>query len=196
VFFFVCDVAPLTLNLNCFQVQELGLQEAYKNDRGTNEFLRKLTALPYLPADKIPRRFQRLKREASIRAVKKMVKYVDENWISSEFFPPTSWSVFKQAVRANNDLEGWHNTLNRRAKGKAQLPLYTLINLLHEEALLVNLQIRLVSDKLLKRHQRTTYKKMQKRLFALWKEYDDDEKNARELLEACAHLVKPINREN
>jgi len=62
--------------------------------------------------------------------------------------------------------------------------------------LLVSLQIRLVSDKLLKRHQRTTYKKMQKRLFALWKEYDDDEKNARELLEACAHLVKPINREN
>lgn len=150
-------------------------------------------ALPYLPADKIARRFKRLKREANVRAVRKMCKYVEENWIDSEFFPPTSWSVFKQAVRTNNDLEGWHNGLNRRAKGKAQLPLYTLIKLLHEEALLVNLQIRLVSDRRLKRHQRTTYKKLQKRLFALWQEYDDDKKNAKELLEACSHLVKPIN---
>lgn len=117
----------------------------------------------------------------------------EENWIDSEFFPSTSWSVFKQAVRTNNDLEGWHNGLNRCAKGKAQLPLYTLIKLLHEEALLVNLQIRLVSDRRLKRHQRNTYKKLQKRLFALWQEYEDDKKNAKELLEACSHLVKPIN---
>ena len=25
-------------------------------------------------------------------------------------------------MRTNNDLEGWHNGLNRRAKGRAQLP--------------------------------------------------------------------------
>lgn len=183
----------LTQNFNCFQVQERGLQEAYKQDRRTNEFLQKLMALLYLPADKITRRFKHLKREPNVHAVRKMCKYIKENWINSKFFPPTSWSMFKQVVRTNNDLEGWHNGLNRRAKGKAQLPLYTLIKLLHEEALLVNLQIRLVSDRRLKKHHRTTYKKLQKRLFVLWQEYDDDKKNAKELLEACSHLVKPIN---
>ncbi|KAL9977758.1 hypothetical protein ACROYT_G015198 [Oculina patagonica] len=131
--------------------EEFGLQEAYKNDRGTNKFLRRLMALPYLPAEKIPRKFKRLKQEASVRAVKKMVKYVEENWISSEFFPPTSWSMFKQVVRTNNGLEGRHNGLNQQAKGKAQLPLHTLIKLQHDEALLV-----MVSDKRLKRHQHKT----------------------------------------
>ena len=36
-------------------------------------------------------------------------------------------------MRTNNDLEGWHNGLNRRAKGRAQLPLYILIQLLSKE---------------------------------------------------------------
>ena len=46
---------------------------------------------------------------------------------------------------ANNDVEGWHSGLNKRASGRAQMPLYMLINLLHKEACLVALQIRLVS---------------------------------------------------
>ena len=58
-----------------------------------------------------------------------------------------------EAVRTNNDLEGWHNGLNRRAKGRSQLPLYIFIQVLHREASLVNMQIRLVSDKKLKKLQ-------------------------------------------
>ena len=68
-----------------------------------------------------------------------------------------------EAVRTNNDLEGWHNRLNRRAKGSSQLPLCIFIKVLHREASLVNMQIRLVSDKKLKRHQRSAYRAMQRR---------------------------------
>ena len=78
-----------------------------------------------------------------------------------------------EAVRTSNDLEGWYNALNRRAKGRAQLPLYILIHLLNKEAALVFLQIRLVSDRRLRRHQRKTYRKYQKTLFSLWKAYED-----------------------
>ena len=56
---------------------------------------------------------------------------------------------------------------HRRAKGRSQLPLYILIQLLHREAALVNMQIRLVSDKKLKRHQRSNFRAMQRRLFDL-----------------------------
>ena len=97
----------------------------------------------------------------------------------------------------NNNLEGWHNEparqrLNRRAKGRSQLPLYILIQVLHREATLVSMQIRLVSDKKLKRHQRSSYRTMQRRLFDLWSQYEDGLRNSKELLEACAHLVQPM----
>ena len=130
-------------------------------------------ALPYLPAEKIGRRFHRLQQEATARPLQDFCNYINENWISSQIFPPQTWSVFLEAVRTNNDLEGWHNGLNRRAKGRSQLPLYILIQLLHREATLVNMQIRLISDKKLKRHQLSTYRAMQRRLFDLWQQYED-----------------------
>ena len=175
-----------------YKVQEFGLQEAYAHDRGTHSYVKQLMALPFLPAEKIETRFYRLQRRATTDSLKKFVQYVADNWIKSEIFPPTTWSVFMEAVRTNNDLEGWHNALNRRAKGKTHLPLYCLIQLLNKEASLVALQVRLVSDQKLRRHQRVTYKKMQKKLFCLWNEYHNGERNSKQLLEACAHLVNPV----
>ena len=57
-------------------------------------------------------------------------------------------------ARTNNDIEGWHHSLNRRASGRGQLPMYLLITLLHREAMLTAIQIRLVSEKKLRRIQR------------------------------------------
>ena len=147
-------------------------------------------ALPYLPAEKIERRFLRLQQQATSRPLQDFCSYIHENWITTQTFPPQTWSVFLEAVRTNNDLEGWHNGLNRRAKGRSQLPLFILIQLLHREASLVNIQIRLVSDKKLKRHQQSTYRAMQRRLFDLWKQCEDGQRNSKELLEACSHLVQ------
>ena len=115
-------------------------------------------ALPYLPAEKIERRFQRLQQLATVRHLQDFCSYIHENWIRSQTFPPQTWSVFLEAVRTTNDLEGWHNGLNRCAKGRLQLPLYIFIQLLHREGTLVNMQICLVSDRKLKRHQRLTYR--------------------------------------
>ncbi|XP_022809866.1 uncharacterized protein LOC111346869, partial [Stylophora pistillata] len=60
--------------------------------------------------------------------------YLEHNWIVNNIWPPSCWSVCLSAIRTNNDVEGWHNGLNRRAQGKSQLPLYMLIQLLHEES--------------------------------------------------------------
>ncbi|PFX16516.1 hypothetical protein AWC38_SpisGene19205 [Stylophora pistillata] len=174
------------------KVQGLELQDAYRNDRGTHQLIKQLMALLYLPADKIERRFRRLQQQATVRPLQEFCSYVDENWITSQTFPPQTWSVFLEAVRTNNDLEGWHNGLNRRAKGRSQLPLYILIQVLHREATLANIQIRLVSDKKLKRHQRSTYRTILRRLFDLWIQYQDGQRNSKELPEACAHLVQPM----
>ena len=55
---------------------------------------------------------------------------------------PSSWSVFMKSNRMNNDIEGWHLGLNRRAAGKPPLPLYLLISLLYREARLTLLQLK------------------------------------------------------
>ena len=60
----------------------------------------------------------------------------------------------------NNGIEGWHHSLNRRAAGRCGLSLYMFVALLHKEAGLVLVQIRLVSERKLKRMQRATYREV------------------------------------
>ena len=98
---------------------------------------------------------------------------------------------YKWTNRTNNDIEGWHLGLNRRAAGKSQLPLYLLISLLHREARLTSLQIRLVSEKKLRRIQRKKFRDLQTKIFALWDKFSSGECSARKLLKACSYLNGP-----
>ena len=86
-----------------------------------------------------------------------------------------------EAVRTNNDTKGWHHALNQRAEGKTQLPLYLLIQLLHQEARLTSLHIRLVTERKLKKVQRKTYRMIQSKVFKLWEEYKAGERFAKRL---------------
>jgi len=83
--------------------------------------------------------------------MKRLVSYIGSTWTESTTFPPKDWSVYGQAIRTNNDLEGWHHGLNRRAGDRVHIPFYLLIQHLHREAKLSMLQVRLVSDGKLKR---------------------------------------------
>ena len=153
-------------------------------------------ALPFLPSREIPDTFARLEAKATTAPLQMFANYVKDTWIDSQVMPPSCWSVFKEAVRTNNDIEGWHHGLNRRAEGKTQLPLYLLIHLLHQEARLTSLQIRLVSERKLKRVQRKTYRMLQSKIFKLWEEYEAGERSVKRLLKACTNLVGPSGLSN
>ena len=105
-------------------------------------------ALPFLPEGEILTEFQRLQRQAESPTLAEFAEYVNSTWISNATSSPADWTVFKQAVRTNNDLEGWHHGINRRAAGKSQLPLYVLIKLLHQETHLTAMQIHLVAPQI------------------------------------------------
>ena len=102
---------------------------------------------------------------------------------------PSSWSVFQQSVRTNNDTERWHHGLNRRAQGKSQIPFYLLIELLFKEAKLASLQIRLVSERKLKRIQRRKYLDIQARLFDAWEKFEKGDISANRLLKKASHII-------
>ena len=42
--------------------------------------------------------------------------YVDETWLNSSAWAVQSWCMFGQTTRTNNDCEGWHHRINKRAK--------------------------------------------------------------------------------
>jgi len=96
-----------------------------------------------------------------------------------------------QPVRTNNDIEGWHNALNRRASGRCNLPFYVLIQLLDREARLVEVQMRLVADHKLTHIQRKKYRVMQTKLHDQWEQYQSRRKTARQLLKSCSKLYGP-----
>ena len=174
------------------KVQELGLQAAYTCDDGVYRYIRKLMALPFLPRREIRPMFQLLRRQAQTQPLQDLVSYINKQWIESTVFPPKSWSVYRQPVRTNNDLEGWHNALNRRANGQSGLPLYLLIELLEKEARLTTITIRLVSDQKLSRVQRKCYSNIQRKLFEFWEKFDNREISAENLLRSCSHLNGPL----
>ena len=90
-----------------------------------------------------------------------------------------------QSVRTNNDVEGWHHGLHTRAQGKSQLPMYLLIDLLYKEAKLTSMNVRMVSEKKLRRVQRRRYRQIQAKVFSLWGQYEESDKTPRQLLKAC-----------
>ncbi|KAK3729886.1 hypothetical protein QZH41_005332 [Actinostola sp. cb2023] len=170
------------------KIQAHGLSTQYEKDNGTYEFLHKILALPFLPAEAIQPTWQQLKGNATTPALRNVVNYVTDTWIEGNTWPPSAWSVYGRSIRTNNDLEGWHNALNKRASGKAQLPMFLLIKLLHNEASLVSLLIRLVSEKKLRRIQRRKYRQLQSKIFEQWAAYEANEKTAIQLLSACSRL--------
>ena len=111
--------------------------------------------------------------------------------MSGRIWPTSSWSVFMQSVRTNNDLEGWHRGLNSRASGKSGLPFYLLVKFLYREARLTSLQMRLVSERKLKRIQRRQFRNLQTKIFNLWEEFRNGERSAKQLLSAISYLIAP-----
>ena len=94
-------------------------------------------------------------------------------------------------VRTNNDIEGWHHSINRRANGRTQVPFYLLVDLLHQEARLVTIQIRFISEGKLSRIQRRKYRLLQARLFTHWDEFSNNKISALRLLKLCSYMNGP-----
>ena len=90
-------------------------------------------------------------------------------------------------IGTNNDVEGWHNKLNKKVNHKS--PFYLLVTALHNEASQIPINIELLEMKCLKRRQRKKYVRVHKKLFGYWNDYKKGRKSARKLLNACSHLV-------
>ena len=88
-----------------------------KSDR-VHKFIKQLMALPYLPKEHIRSSFNRLHLTVpvSARPLRRLMSYIKSTWITNSKFPVNTWSLFGQSVMTNNDVEGWHQRLNKGTK--------------------------------------------------------------------------------
>ena len=84
-------------------VQQVGLSATYQQPEGVYEYIRQLMALPFLPL-----MFDHLKRKANTEQLQRLVDYIDSHWFNHAVFDVPLWSVFQQAVRTNNNVEGYN----------------------------------------------------------------------------------------
>ena len=180
-------------------VQLKGLIVAYKTDLHVNRFIKKLFALPYLPVDEIEGAFDRLASsgtEEFKEEVKPIVDYIRNTWMNGcqQYSKPTSWCVYNRAIRTNNDVEGWHNKLNKAAGGRASLPFYSLVALLYGEADWIRIELRLLTADQLRRYQRKETKTTQRKLFKLWQDYENQTISISQLVRKLSHLDSVIPR--
>lgn len=121
--------------------------------------------------------FLGLQTEPITEPVSDLVRYIAINWINGTMSPLKEWSIYGEAVQTNNDVNGWHNALIQGAFGRSHLPLYWLIDPLYKETQVVNLLMRLVSNKKLARIQRKKFIRYQNQIFILWEQYPNHERN-------------------
>ena len=133
------------------KVQSIGLQGSYTNDVATHKIIRRIIALPFLPAEHISVMFQSLGAKADSPKLRELMSYVYKTLITNPVWSPRDWSVY--------NCEGWHNRLNRRAK-RGQLPFSFLVHLLHEESQMVKNQAHLLGEGKLSRYQRKKYRQV------------------------------------
>ena len=94
------------------KVTELGMKTNYEKRQGDHAFIRKLLALPFLPGEHIRRAFGRLNEKVGggSAPMASLFQYVEDQWMSSSLWSCQEWSVYRQTVRSNNDVEGKYDT--------------------------------------------------------------------------------------
>ncbi len=172
------------------RIQQQGLQQEYRDTSGPiRNTLRQLLQLPYLPAADVEDAFDTLEEKAgelSDVRVMDVFDYVRSTWMSSNMWPIDTWCQYYRAVRTNNDLEGWHRRFHTRTGDN--LPLYLLIQSLHQEASLLTVQVQLVQEQKLTRRRREYTKRRDRELLAAWEDYSEGDMQPVDLLKRLAKV--------
>lgn len=91
------------------QVQQLGLQQTYRDDENLRSDVRQLMALGFVPVGQIRVTFNMLRQRVEGR-LGELFDYFENFWINN--MPHQMWNVYGVERRTNNDLEGWHHRFN------------------------------------------------------------------------------------
>ncbi|XP_033631289.1 uncharacterized protein LOC117293179 [Asterias rubens] len=168
-------------------IKAFGLHLSYLEDPKVFKLMRKLMALPFIPAELVPEMLTKLQQKATTGLVHQLLNYVEATWVEGDkcLWSPSAWSVYMQPYRTSNDLHNWHDRLSKIGK-KGRLPLNSLVQKLYGEAKTVTLQVMIIYDGKLSRPQEESNKAVQNKASRHWDDYQQEKKSLKHLLNACA----------
>ncbi|CAD5126475.1 DgyrCDS14598 [Dimorphilus gyrociliatus] len=173
------------------KIQELGYSSDFKKKRGQWFEMRQLMALPFLPFHIIPIEFGRIKDYLqSVKKLGDLIKYFERNWMMDRIWSPKQWSIYKNAIRTNNDVEGFHNRLNGNLRANSSF--YLVVDELKREADLIPAYQRMLSERKILRYQRRQYKNMQNEIFKIWEKFEAHQMTSSQVLEKCCQLYSEM----
>lgn len=127
-------------------------QNEFCKKRTTYSTIKKILALPFVPADDVSGIFEEISRSSTDR-LETFLLYIKECWINSRTYPIPTWNVYGRATRTNNDVEGWHRRLNHLCQDQKPA-FYVLVPVLFEESRKLPHQMQMVEEGSLTRNQR------------------------------------------
>ena len=115
------DYSLLTVPLSTFdwrKVQNLGLQQLYKEDDEFRCFINSMIALAFVPPTFVWMAWRGLMGEAPAFGNREdFFQYFQNTWLDGNF-PIRMWNVYSlEGPRTNNNTEEWHSKL-RKLQGK------------------------------------------------------------------------------
>ena len=94
-----------------WHVQHVGLSKTYRRRQSMHSFVLMLLSIQFLPTAHMRRAFDRLVTMATKAQTLELVSDICQQWIENTTFKPEDWSVYKQIVQTNNDIEGNNNIM-------------------------------------------------------------------------------------
>ena len=199
------------------KARKIGLTTAYHECDRTRNYIRMCMALPLLPPEHICQKFKDI--SAHIRddddLLKQLRDYMTRQWLKSNVHQLDEISVCGKLTRINNNAEGYHSKLNKSGKVsylynkyycvtisltyyntiQLNMNLYSLIELLHKEALDANITASLVNLKKISKNHRTVYANANTTLLGYWQNYFNGEMTAEQLLKTGSYLLNSSENE-
>ena len=174
----------------------MGLQAIYRGDESTKHVIRKIMALPLLPANHIAESFNHIANSVrrNDRPLQKLIKYVRRQWITSTVHSLDGMSVHGLDIRTNNDCDGYHNRL--RHLGQVNMTFYKLVEFIHKECKLVEIHIQLVHSKKLSKYVNNVYKRNSVNINNLILTYRNNNISVDAFLLRVSYLINPANEFN
>lgn len=173
----------------------------FRGNPAVQRLCKQLMALNLIPWQKVSKCFKNLVIQAKDLPLKRsereklfrLFKYVKYYWIDCNTWPPSTWCVYMQSIRTNNDTEGWHTRLHKLAGllNQSGMNFYTLVELLYHDANSLDLNLKLLFQHRSLRRQRPSSRLVNGKIFSLWEafnSYSEDRISSVELLEKLSKV--------
>ena len=149
-------------------------------------------SLPLIPLECIPVVWRELKgrlESSQMEGLRKLAKYFDDTWVNGRW-SPADWCQFGQVIRTNNDVEGYHNSLNQECQ-RPNLPFSQLVKILHKHSESVPITALRVFTGQANRIKKSPSEKRQEQLNGLWKKLDEKKMDALTVVEKASFHITP-----